>query len=161
MKLLKYLKKQIIHKYYIFEYGIKFGISFKQMLLHDLSKFSYTEIKGYLYNKGNDDLYYAAWNNHLKRNKHHSEYWIIPNKKNPKEIMVLDMPEKYVREMIVDWHSAGMAYAGKDDVDEWLVDNHNKFNMSDNTKKILVKVLIEIEKPNLAQYFSENKKKNL
>ena len=154
MKLFKFINKQLLHKYYIFKYGIKFGISFKQMLVHDLSKFSYTEIKGYVYNNGNEDLYIAAWNHHLKNNKHHSEYWVIPDKKNPKKILTLDMPEKYIREMIVDWHSAGMAYVGKDDVEDWLADNHDRFNLSDNTKIILIKILKEIGKDNLIQYFT-------
>lgn len=111
-----------------------------------MSKLSWLELNGYvryIFVDKDKDKFQLVWNHHLKNNKHHPEYWIIPNKKDGHKMEVLDMPEKYVREMVADWHGAGMAYVGHDDVTEWFEGNHKRFNFSDKTKEILKVVLLE------------------
>jgi hypothetical protein len=56
-----------------------------------------------------------AWLHHQKWNKHHWEYWVIPSH-GP-----LNMPDKYVREMVADWFAAGRAFDGAWDAKNWYL----------------------------------------
>jgi hypothetical protein len=43
----------------------------------------------------------SAWNIHQKRNKHHWQYWVLIMDNG--SIEALDIPEKYIKEMLCDW----------------------------------------------------------
>ena len=85
MKLINHLKTINKHKYYVTMLCFKCGL-YKQGLLHDLSKYSPTELKtGAKYWVGTRSPnsieretigYSTAWLHHKGRNKHHWEYWI-------------------------------------------------------------------------------------
>ena len=89
-----------------------------QGLTHDLSKYSPVEfINGvrFFTGKGSPHMgerdrygYSKAWLNHKGRNKHHAEYWqdIRPNGKTEP----IDMPHKYLAEMICDRVAASKIY---------------------------------------------------
>lgn len=97
------------HKYHVFVIGRKLGVSFFQLLLHDVSKFLPSEFfsyaKTYYNDKGiseytpNDDIY-IAWNAHQKRNKHHWQYYVLLDENHV--ILPLDIPDKYLNEMVAD-----------------------------------------------------------
>lgn len=78
-----------------------------------------------------------AWLHHQKWNKHHWQYWVMPEDTpsnpsgNPK---VLEMPEKYVREMIADWMGAGRAITGKWGINEWYSKNKNNIKLHPKTR---------------------------
>ncbi len=121
MKYIKYLKYVLIHKYYIYEGGRKLALGLWQILTHDMSKFFPSEFFAYArYFYGNNgsmiDFNYA-WNHHQKYNKHHWQYWVLTM--DDGKVIALEMPEKYVKEMVVDWYSAGKAKSGKNEVEEW------------------------------------------
>ena len=90
---------------------------YKQGLLHDLSKYSYIELKtGFQYYQGfrspidaqKEDIGYSlSWLHHKGRNKHHWEYW-LDNGKNG--ITAVRMPVNYVVEMFCDRVAASMIY---------------------------------------------------
>ena len=83
MKLINHLKTINKHKYYVTMLCFKCGL-YKQGLLHDLSKYSPTELKtGAKYWVGTRSPnsieretigYSSAWLHHKGRNKHHWEY---------------------------------------------------------------------------------------
>jgi hypothetical protein len=75
-------------------------------------------------NTGNPDFDYA-WLLHQKRNKHHWQYWILPEDSGG--IVIFDMPLKYRKEMLCDWHGAGRAINGKKDTANFYI--QNKYNM--------------------------------
>ena len=85
MKLINHLKTINKHKYYVTTLCFKCGL-YKQGLLHDLSKYSPTELKtGAKYWVGTRSPnsieretigYSSAWLHHKGRNKHHWEYWV-------------------------------------------------------------------------------------
>lgn len=116
--ILQFIKSVIIHKYYVFKLGRKyFNLSYIQLLKHDMSKFSSIEFTKYVkkfYSDDNDnDNFKYAWLHHQNHNPHHWEYWISRsgNKcKSLESIDILDMPDKYVQEMIVDWFAASIVY---------------------------------------------------
>ena len=102
---------------------------YKQGLLHDLSKYSPTELKtGAKYWVGTRSPnsieretigYSTAWLHHKGRNKHHPEYWYDPMSRNPMPVI----PYKYIVEMICDNLAAGIVYNGK----RWRNDTQLKY----------------------------------
>ena len=111
------------HKCLVMSYCFKIGL-YKQGLLHDLSKYSPTEfIMGCKYyqwghrspnNQEREETGLSqSWLHHKGRNKHHFEYWVdygLPP--CPTMITGVEMPRKYVAEMIMDRISASRIYGG-------------------------------------------------
>lgn len=91
-----------------------------QGLLHDLSKYSPTEFfEGARYFQGDrspnkqakeENGYSRAWLHHKGRNKHHFEYWTDYDVNSPRLIEGLDMPRKYIAEMVMDRIAACRVY---------------------------------------------------
>lgn len=114
-----HLKKIIIHKFYVCVYCWKLGLIW-QGLTHDLSKFSPIEfiesVKYYQGTMSPIDIckcmngYSNAWLHHKGRNKHHYLYWIDELNN---ELISIEMPKKYLYEMLCDYIGAGKAYMGK------------------------------------------------
>lgn len=107
------------HKILVMKGCFKLGL-YRQGLLHDLSKYSWTEFKtGVMYFQGNkspnaaerdEKGYSEAWLHHKGRNKHHYEYWTDVTKDKSLGIVGVKMPLKYVAEMFVDRVSACKVY---------------------------------------------------
>lgn len=107
------------HKRLVMKYCFKAGL-YKQGLLHDLSKYSWTEFSvGAKYYQGNrspndaereDKGYTSAWLHHKGRNKHHLEYWIDYSMDRSQGLTGCRMPEKYVVEMFCDRIAASRNY---------------------------------------------------
>lgn len=121
-----------------------------QGLTHDLSKYSPVEfINGvkFFTGKGSPHMgerdrygYSKAWLNHKGCNKHHAEYWqdIRPNGKTEP----IDMPRKYLAEMICDRVAASKIYLKENYTNDapWnYYDSHRDENQfSTNTRQDLV-----------------------
>lgn len=90
---------------------------YKQGLLHDVSKYSYVELKtGFHYYQGfrspidaekEEKGYSLGWLHHKGRNKHHWEYWLDFNSDG---IYACKMPTNYVIEMFCDRVAASQIY---------------------------------------------------
>ena len=131
-KFFGHLKNIFVHKYFVFKYCKEMGIPW-QGITHDLSKFSPTEFfESVKYYQGNSSPipackkvngYSEAWQHHKGRNKHHYEYW---TDNYDKGTTTIQMPPKYVLEMMADWLAAGRTYHGPkftfdDEYDWWQV----------------------------------------
>ena len=93
-----------------------------QGLTHDLSKYSPTEfLWGAHYYQGTrspnaaereEKGYSEAWMHHKGRNRHHYEYWtdMSPTTRRYEPV---DMPRRYLVEMVMDRRAACMTYQGK------------------------------------------------
>ena len=89
-------------------------------LLHDLSKYSWTEFRvGCKYYQGTrspnnaereETGYSRAWLHHKGRNRHHYEYWIDYSMKPGEGMIGLEMPVNYVVEMFLDRIAASKIY---------------------------------------------------
>lgn len=115
------------HKYYVCKYCWKVGL-YWQGLVHDLSKFSIIEMKaGIRYYSGEKspnsiqkkvEGYSIAWIHHKNHNKHHSEYWTDFSEEkyliNKEKITPIEMPDKYLVEMLCDRIAACKTYKGND-----------------------------------------------
>lgn len=122
-KALGHFKTITKHKLMVMKYCFRIGL-YKQGLLHDLSKYSPTEfLVGCKYYQGTrspnnaereDTGVSLSWLHHKGRNKHHFEYWIdYGNGPCDTVITGIQMPRKYVAEMIMDRICASKVYNGK------------------------------------------------
>ena len=121
-----------------------------QGLTHDLSKYSPTEFRvGAKYYQGtkspnsaerHDKGYSEAWIHHKGRNKHHFEYWtdLSPVTRNYDAV---EMPRKYLAEMIMDRIAACKIYQGPAYTDasalNYLLNSREKDLMHPNTRRQL------------------------
>ena len=142
-----------------FKYGL-----YWQGLTHDLSKllpseffpyanFFYGDRQGSI-KKGRDKTgYYKptdtgdnafdfAWLLHQKRNKHHWQWWCLPEDEGG--LKVLEMPLKYRLEMLCDWRGAGRAQ-GTPDVLRWYEKNRNRMILGMATQIWIEQQLYTVE----------------
>jgi len=120
-KLTGHLNTVMRHRRKVIAHCAKAGILWRG-LLHDLSKYSYTEFsqgvkyftgtrspnEGERENKG----YSEAWMHHKGRNRHHFEYWTDYNPIT-KKMEPVEMPLIFTKEMFCDRVAASKVYQGK------------------------------------------------
>ncbi len=119
MKAWQHFKTITDHKWKVLCYCFQSGL-YVQGLLHDLSKYSPTEFwEGARYYQGNrspnnkakeENGYSRAWLHHKGRNKHHFEYWIDYDLNSPRFLAGMDMPRKFIAEMVMDRIAACKVY---------------------------------------------------
>ena len=134
----KYLMK---HKWYVFLAGLNIGAPIWNLIIHDWSKFTKSEWSAYVHafytKQGNkqykpNDAFDRAWNHHQKINPHHWQYWILLEDEGATKL--LEIPDKYRREMLADWIGAGRAINGRIEVREWYYKNKYKIQLHENTR---------------------------
>ena len=164
MNNIKYLKYLLKHKYHVAKECFKLGMYWRG-ITHDLSKLCPTEwnaYRNYFYGEyqeyskfstglkiefdcwpiskeGVKEAFDYAWLNHIHRNKHHWQFWVLrydDGTKNP-----LPMPPKYVKEMVCDWVGAGIAITGKREADKWYQENKHKMNLHPVTRELAEQIL--------------------
>ena len=111
------------HRNLVCKYCLRLGL-IKQGLTHDLSKYTPVEFwRGVKYYQGNRSPNDAerrqtgvskAWLHHKGRNKHHFEYWtdysIEAAKRGDYPVKSVQMPRRYVAEMLMDRIAASKTY---------------------------------------------------
>lgn len=114
---------------------------------HDMSKFGVDEFQpycNYFYPadgfEKDQAAFNKAWLHHIHSNKHHWQYYVIVEDEG--KLTTVDMPFKYICEMICDWHSFTLRDPSSTAL-HWWSENHNKMTLSENTRHIL-EVLIDI-----------------
>ncbi len=113
-----YEKYIVSHIEAVQQMGDYFGISPKQMQVHDLSKWSDAEFLPYANQFFGDEStknqveFDQAWLHHIHNNPHHWPYWILGERP-------LEMPEHFAMEMICDWIGMGNTRTG--DMTDWLI----------------------------------------
>ena len=131
MKIWKHFCTITRHKMLVMGHCFRVGM-YWQGLLHDLSKYGYTEFRlGCKYYLGTESPhngerraygYSLAWLHHKGRNKHHLEYWLDLSPDKEKGIVGMKMPKKYVVEMFMDRVCASKNYQKEKytDASAWL-----------------------------------------
>jgi hypothetical protein len=123
----------------------------------DLSKFSWTEfsesVKFYQGGKKSpipvikqEKGYSKAWQHHKGKNPHHYEYW---TDNYDTGITCIEMPEKYVKELVADLIAAGRTYNGKkftiqDEINWWNNCKDSKF-IHPKTKELITKLFYDLK----------------
>ena len=156
-KHLKYLSYVLRHKWFVFVECCKVGMYWRG-LVHDMSKFRPSEWFPYV------DSFYGgpwpeedyeprdmgmrrvrvrckqdvrndfnkAWLLHQHRNPHHWQFWCLTQDED--EPKILEMPIKYVFEMMCDWKGAGRAQGHGNDVVPWYLKNRDKMKLHPETR---------------------------
>lgn len=138
------LKRILTHKFWVAYYCFQVGL-YWQGIIHDLSKFSWTEFSravkywddniSSLANERRILGYSETFLHHRGRNPHHYEYWIhsldeggIPAR----------MPLKYAKELICDYLAAAKTYGGDPrDEDLWWIKYRDHIKMHQDTKDFI------------------------
>lgn len=122
-KAMGHLKTITDHKLLVMQHCFRIGL-YRQGLMHDMSKYMPSELlMGFRYyddgksspNNGErlDKGYSAAWLHHKGRNRHHFEYWLdysLASKKGDYPLQAVQMPRRYVAEMLMDRICASKNY---------------------------------------------------
>ena len=116
-----HLKTIMRHRHLVLRGCFRMGL-YWQGLTHDLSKFSPTEFwPGVRYFQGNrspntaereQNGYSLAWMHHKGRNRHHFEYWTDLSLAT-RTYEPVDMPVRYLCEMVADRIAACKTYEGR------------------------------------------------
>ncbi|MDD3165514.1 MAG: DUF5662 family protein [Oscillospiraceae bacterium] len=153
MKAWKHFKTITYHHILVMMLCFHIGL-YRQGLMHDLSKYSWTEFRvGAKYYTGtrspnvgerNDIGYSTAWLHHKGRNKHHFEYW-VDYLSGTRTYVPLEMPPRYFAEMCMDRIAACKVYHGKAYTDEdplqYLLRAGDYNLMNENTRRQLQYVM--------------------
>ena len=145
------------HKILVMKNCFRVGL-YWQGVMHDLSKYMPSEfIIGCKYYQGNrspnnaereEKGYSSAWLHHKGRNKHHYEYWIDYNVKEP-GLAGMKMPKKYVVEMFMDRIAASKIYLKEKYTDAsplaYYKGGLEHQVMHDDTRKLLEELLYMLE----------------
>ena len=148
-----HLKTINTHRRLVRQHCFKAGIPV-QGLLHDLSKYHPVEfMAGVRYFQGDHSPnveerknrgYSAAWLHHKGRNKHHFEYW-FDNGIEIFEMVPVEMPMKYVKEMFCDRVAASKVYHGDNYTDATPLEYFSRMNyaklLHPNTHDLLKELL--------------------
>jgi hypothetical protein len=144
------------HKWYVFQACRKSGLWWLG-ITHDWSKFRPSEFFPYAEhfygtkaegiktgrdktgyykptNTGDPDFDFAFFL-HQKRNKHHWQYWVIPEDESG--IKTLHIPNKYHSEMICDWHGASRAQGHGGKILDWWTTNGHKLQLDSFTRRLI------------------------
>ena len=120
MKTWQHFKTITHHKWLVLKGCFRVGL-YWQGITHDLSKYSPTEFReGARFYQGTRSPntaeretkgYSEAWMHHKGRNRHHYEYWTDINRET-REYSSVEMPRRYLVEMVMDRRAACMVYQG-------------------------------------------------
>lgn len=158
---LNQLKSVLLHKWYVFLAGRLTKVSLWRLVIHDWSKFTLTELFGYVGNTESEGViskskWAKSWLHHLHCNAHHPEYWVLSWRGNSNFynelgeklapfVVVLPMPENYVREMIADMMATSYKITGSWDILIWFNENGPKMHFHTETIILINKVMREID----------------
>ncbi|CAF1318509.1 unnamed protein product [Adineta steineri] len=159
---IRYFWAVIVHKFCILLAGIRinkilrstpYQVSYKRLILHDLSKFSRSEFWPYAEHfygeKKNAEAFHQAWLHHVRHNDHHWEHFIedYPSVskilwKNDKldNLIIHEMPDDAILEMVADNLAATRSYEGywpngaKKDGWSWMTESFDHYRLHPITR---------------------------
>lgn len=144
-----HIRNILVHKYWVYYFGNKIGLSWWSCIMHDMSKFSPIEFfESVKYYQGTSSPipvckkingYSKAWQHHKGRNPHHYEYW---TDNYDTGMTLIPMPYECILEMIADWCAAGKTYQRED----WTFESQcewwrNKKRLNPSIHPLTIKVL--------------------
>lgn len=135
---------------------------------HDLSKYSmeeYNAYNDYFYGKEGkdeddisviDSAFDYAWLHHIHANPHHWQHWVLIGDDDGQK--ALEMPKRYVYEMIADWWSFSWNKGDLKEIFKWYDDHKSKMILHENTRKMVEDILGKIKE--ILEKEEENKNGN-
>lgn len=156
---LAYLRYVLRHKWFVFLACRRLGVSLWQSIVHDWTKFlpvewhpyvhqfykpdgskrDVTRDDGGLQTRRLDEAFNRAWLHHQKQNPHHWQYWVLINDEDG--TVALEMPIKYIFEMVADWEGASRAITGNANPAGWYERNAGKMILHYETRQLVEDIL--------------------
>lgn len=142
------LRYLIQHKWFVFQAMREIGGSIWLALTHDLSKFRPSEWIPYANRFYAEDgskhrekspAFDRAWKEHQNLNPHHWQHWVLFT--DNKEIKAVEIPRKYVYEMVADWMGTERVKTGKRDCCEWYEKNKDNMTLHPETRKLVEEII--------------------
>jgi hypothetical protein len=110
---------------------------------HDSTKTSYSEFDGYLQwfyaediNKKDKTQFNIAKNHQQKTNRYNWEYWVLIDNT---DLIALEMPLKYVLQLLCDWSATAIEYGGLPS--KFYHNTKDKKILHEKTKEKIIKYL--------------------
>jgi hypothetical protein len=143
--ILRHFARTLAHKWFVLVAGLRIGVPLWRLVIHDWTKFTPIEARGYAYKffggRGAERDWHEAWQLHWTHNPHHWERWQGAVGEEPSE-----MPDVFVREMVADWLAASRAYGGAWPQNlagwRWWQDNKERIVLHPKTKAKVIQYLI-------------------
>lgn len=85
-----------------------------------------------------------AWLNHIHRNPHHWQHWILINDEPDEGEIILDMPGNYILEMICDWWAFSWQNENLYEIFDWYDKHKDHMDLSDKTRKTVEDILTKM-----------------
>lgn len=133
---------------------------------HDKSKSEPDEYEAYdAYFYGNNKSFEVvqnfkkAWLLHIHRNPHHWQHWVLINDDPNEGEIALQMPYKYVIEMICDWWSFSWQKGDLTEIFKWYNEHKDYIKMNAKTSELVKSILNMMEKKLNAQKREEQNDK--
>jgi hypothetical protein len=146
----EYAKYVARHKRFVYVAGRQLKAPWWRLVIHDRSKLSRAEWGPYVRMFYRPDIprrekqaaFDKAWLHHQHHNPHHWQHWRLAQ--DDGELIVLEMPEKFAREMVADWCGAGRAITGRWDAQGWYASGAGgKMELHPATRKLVERLLTE------------------
>lgn len=119
---------------------------------HDTSKYSreeYDAYDAYFYGgkktKEVKEAFNYAWLHHIHNNPHHWQYWVLINDDPKERTVALDIPYKYVIEMICDWWSFSWKTGNLYEIFDWYDAHKKRMILSEHTRELVEQILGQIK----------------
>lgn len=90
-----------------------------------------------------EDFNYA-WLHHIHHSPHHWQYWVLMEDDRDSKYKPLEMPFKYIVEMICDWWSFSWRSGNLSEIFSWYDAHREKMILGEKTKKTVESILDRI-----------------
>lgn len=115
---------------------------------HDKSKYDpeeYDAYDNYFYGRNRSfavvEYFNKAWLRHIHNNPHHWQHWVLINDDPKWGETCIEMPQKYVMEMICDWWAFSWAKDNLYEIFSWYDEHKAYMKLSDKTRKTVEDIL--------------------
>ena len=88
----------------------------------------------------------VAWLNHIHRNPHHWQYWILVNDDSNEGEILLEIPYHYIIEMICDWWAFSWEKGNLSEVFDWYNQHKDYMKLGSKTRYTVEDILSKIKK---------------
>ena len=120
---------------------------------HDTSKndeFQYRAYDAYFYGNNKSckvvEAFNLAWLDHIHKEPHHWQHWVLINDDPNEGTVCLEMPEQYVIEMICDWWAFSWAKGNLYEIFKWYNEHEVYIKLHKKTRTLVENILDKIGK---------------
>lgn len=123
----------------------------RQISEHDRSKYipdEYDAYDAYFYGKEKtpevEKNFQLAWLQHIHRNPHHWQYWVLIHDDPDEGETIMEMPYNYIIEMICDWWAFSWNKGDLSEIFSWYEEHAAYIKLAPGTRVIVEDILWEL-----------------